>query len=117
MLECAPGEIMKQTKVVDWNKLHRAKEELVKLIWNQPDSPIWAIVEHVNELQQAALDGGIWSFPEKSAPFRWAPPLDKREGDLCWDTDRAVGMEWRDGAWVDVSYDYWVIMHQGKEPK
>jgi hypothetical protein len=102
-------------KKVKWDKLHSAKQELVKLIWQRPTSELWVLVDFINECQQRAIDSDLWSFPDKPGVVRKPSDLDPKEGDLCWDTNRAVGMQWRHGQWEDVDYDYWVASHEERK--
>lgn len=97
----------------DWDRLHRSKQTLVMNIWHQPESELWFLVELVDEMQQKAIDNGVWAFPEKTETVRKSEVLEMevQEGDLCWDSNRAVGMEWRGGRWVDVPYSTWVARH------
>jgi len=103
-----------EKKAIGHDAIHKAKQELVKRIWSEPDSELWTLVDLVNELQQQAIDSGLWSFPEPEAEVRKSEVLATKpqEGDLCWDVNRAIGMKWCDGTWEDVEYSYWVKHHE-----
>lgn len=101
----------------DWDELHEAKRVLVSNIWQQPDSKLWKVVDVINGLQQSAIENDLWAFPasdkDVSKVVRKSDVLsmELREGDLCWDSNRAVGMEWRGGEWEDIPYSDWVARH------
>ena len=98
---------------MDWDRMHEAKKLLVMSIWSTPSSPLWRIVSLIDSVQRAAIEDGHWSFPERSHIVRKSDvlKLEVRDGDLCWDQERAVGMEWRNGEWVDIPYTLWAARH------
>lgn len=95
------------------NRLHEAKLELVKQIWSDPKSVMWALVELANECQQEAIDNGSWTFPERLKEVRKSEvlPMTIEEDDLCWDEDRGVGMVRRAGKWEDIPISQWLDRH------
>lgn len=40
---------------VDWSQLHRQKQALVRLLWNNPVDPAWGIVSLLDSLQDQAV--------------------------------------------------------------
>lgn len=40
---------------VDWTQLHRQKQALVRLLWNNPVDPCWGIVSLIDSLQDQAV--------------------------------------------------------------
>lgn len=104
---------------VDWDEVHRAKRKLIQLIWGDPNSDLWYLVELVNRLQELAVHESRWSFPIKEEGMRKSElsgPDSPEDGDLCWDYNRAVGMEWRNGGWQDVPYYFWAEKHREVKP-
>lgn len=101
-------------EALDWKELHKSKLRLVERIWMEPDNDLWSLVDHINGLQQAAIEDGLWTFPEKATAVLKSEvlPTTVKDGDLCWDPIRAVGMERREGEWEDVEYSYWVSKHK-----
>lgn len=104
---------------VDWDLMHKAKQELIGFIWDNPESELWYLVEMVNRLQELAVSTGRWSFPDRGMGMKKSElsgPESPKDGDLCWDYDRAVGMEWRNGEWCDVPYYFWAERHREVKP-
>lgn len=100
----------------EMDKLHEAKLELIGLIWSNAESKLWTLVQLVDQYQQKAIDAGIWKLPKEPKEVRKSKvlPFDAAEGELCWDESRGVGMEMRNGEWIDVSADYWLRLHGGE---
>lgn len=99
---------------LDWDRIHEAKKTLISLIWSEPDSELWYLVELINRVQELAVHTGKWRFPERAKGMRKSElpgPESPRTGELCWDSNRAVGMEWRNGEWSDIPYSIWVARH------
>ena len=108
---------MAKNPEVDWDKVHLAKRCLIQNIWAQPDNVMWYLVELVNSMQELAVTTGRWSFPKREAVFKkseLAGPESPERGDLCWDYDRAIGMEWNGSSWDDLPYVAWVSKHTGR---
>lgn len=107
-------EGMDDNNTFDWDKIHTAKRHLIQNIWEQPENDLWCLVELVNNLQEIAVKSGRWSFPKREPVFKKSKlsgPESPECGDLCWDYDRAVGMEWTGTRWKDIPYVEWVSRH------
>lgn len=109
-----PTAVEKTMSEIDWVELHKAKQLLVGRIWMEPDNGLWFLVGHINDLQQAAIEDGLWSFPEKALDVLKSEvlPTNVKDGELCWDPIRAVGMERCEGEWKDIEYELWVSRHK-----
>lgn len=100
-----------------WIELHRAKMQIIGGIWHQPDNDIWIAVELLDRILSRAVEAGEFEFPERGAMIRKSDlpgPESPVEGDLCWDQDRAVGMEWCEGVWKDLTPQQWMERHGGR---
>src|SRR5210317_1896771 len=101
-------------ETTDYDALYEAKRELIRMIWGDPDSPLWHLVHLVDSVHDKAISDGLWRMPSdvegivRKADLLQTEPID---GEMCWDLRRGVGMERKNGEWVDVSYDYWRKNH------
>lgn len=63
---------------VDWTKLHRQKQALVRLLWNNPVDPAWGIVNLLDSLQDQAVRRGL--VPEHEV---FPDGVEKRDDQLA----------------------------------